>query len=326
METTKQNSPVDIGKKLTWLAIPSELAARIKGGSQGFAAMKKYFAAKNVDLFDRLVMEVITDLSDTSTTADPSAKSIDKVLALQTEVCEKVCHLRHQGIFPLVISGDHSSAAGISAGLRKAHSDERIGIVYIDAHADLHSPYTSPSGNMHGMSLAIACGLDHINQAKNSPNPQTIELWNDLKALAGKVPAVDPQDVVFCAVRDIEKEEEQAMLEHGMVNHSVKSIRQIGIKNVVSKIINDLSHCDRIYVSFDIDSLDPDEAPGTGTPAKGGLSLKEVIELCSLLIREKKVCCWELTELNPVRDMDEKTVANACQLILAVTEELLTYY
>jgi arginase len=242
------------------------------------------------------------------------------------ETCERVSQEVKKavkaGSFPIVLSGDHSSAIGTITGLKMAYPDKRIGVIWIDAHADLHSPFTTPSGNVHGMPLAALLGFDNLPFKKNNIDKATSDLWNQLKNLGGINPKVEADDIVFLALRDYEPEEGDLIVKNGIAVYTTQQIRSKGIENTCRKVLADLDSCDYLYISFDVDSLDPSVSKGTGTTAKGGLLEREMATLILGLFRLEEVICFEITEVNPTLD-NENTMAEAAFTILQkVTNEV----
>ena len=208
------------------------------------------------------------------------------------------------GLFPLVLAGDHSSAGGTIAGIKMAKPKSRLGVIWIDAHADIHSPYTTPSGNMHGMPLAVSLAQDNKDCKVHQPDADTIRHWEELKNLGKICPKVMPEDIVFIALRDTEKEEDYILKKLGLKVIPVSEVRKKGIEHVVRQTLLSLKQCDDIYVSFDVDSLDSNISRGTGTPVPNGLKEKEAEDLLASLMQNHKICCFEITEVNPTLDKE----------------------
>ncbi len=219
-------------------------------------------------------------------------------------VSQAVSNTLKSGLFPLVLAGDHSTAGGTIAGIRLAKPKNKLGVIWIDAHADMHTPYTTPSGNMHGMPLAAALDEDNLGHQVHSPDPKTIETWNKLKAVAKIKPMIKPEDIVFIALRDYEKEEESLIKQHGIKVIPVQEVRRKGVENVVRQTLQHLGKCDDIYVSFDVDSLDSSISRGTGTPVGNGLKEREAEDLMASFMQNRKICCFEVTEVNPTLDKE----------------------
>lgn len=307
--------------------VHSDLAGARQGASGGIDALIKRGLEKHSSYFEKYPAEVI--LHENEKLKEPSAfayaKYIDSVGQVIERIAQRICALRQDKFFPIVIAADHSSAAGTMAGLKLAHPDDEIGVVYIDAHADIHTPYTTPSGNMHGMPLAIATALDNDEEQINAISTQEREHWERLKALS-KVPAIKPENIVFCALRDFEPAEEALIKKHDIAVYDTQSITYIGIQKVCAQIFALLEHCQHIYVSFDVDSIDPLFIPGTGTPAHGGLSFEQALQLNLELIKNTKVCCWEMAEINPLYDKNNISSEYSFMILERVTQMLIKNY
>lgn len=288
------------------IEVRSEIGAGTRGASLGIDAIKiaaldfmssffVNFPSEQVETENRLLYEPVES---------PYAKRIKGVLTMYERVAESVANTLKSGLFPLVLAGDHSTAGGTIAGIRMARPKNRLGVIWIDAHADLHSPFTTPSGNMHGMPLAASLGEDNIDSQVHNPDPQTIEHWNKLKNVGKIFPKIHPEDMVFIALRDYEKEEEHIIRKHNIKVIPVQEVRRKGVENVVRQTLLHLNNCDDIYVSFDVDCLDSSISRGTGTPVSNGLREREAEDLMASFMQNRKICCFEVTEVNPTLDKE----------------------
>ena len=206
--------------------------------------------------------------------------------------------------FPVIISGDHSTAGGTIAGIKAAKPNSRLGIIWIDAHADLHTPYTTPSGNMHGMPLSASIAEDNEESKVHDIDEKTKKQWEQLKQFGKVSPKVLPEDIVFISLRDYEKEEKHLIDKYGMYVITTAELRRKGPENVVKAALRFLTECTDIYVSFDVDSLDSSITKGTGTPVSNGLKEREAEDLVSKFMQNRKICCFEITEVNPTLDKE----------------------
>ncbi|MFZ9849801.1 MAG: arginase family protein [Vulcanococcus sp.] len=241
------------------------------------------------------------EFGDGSTT--PHARHIETIARVMADAAALVTATLQQGRFPIVLAGDHSTAAATIAGIRRAYPEERLGVIWIDAHADIHSPFTTPSGNMHGMPLAIAAGHDNLSEAINDPDGLTRQLWRQLQELGGgDRPALDLRDLIYIAVRDTEPAEQVTLARHAIPVISTDQVRHEGAEAVARRCLGHLAEVDRIYVSFDVDALDSTVCKGTGTPVPGGLWAEEAQTILRRLLVDPRVCCWEICEINPHLD------------------------
>ena len=245
------------------------------------------------------------------------AKYIDALVPIYQEVCNKVSEVLRQNKFPIIISGDHASAGGTVAGIKNANPKKRIGIIWIDAHADLHSPYTSPSGNIHGMPLAAVLNEDNLKFDPGDVKDETKEQWEKLKRVGGHSPKAKPEDLIFIGVRDTEKEEDYLMETLKIKNYKPDELRDNGLQETLSEIREKLADCDVVYVSFDVDSLDSKTvSSGTGTPVENGLFVNEAKEILKNLMSWDKVIALEITEINPLLDDQKNKMAETALEIL----------
>jgi len=226
--------------------------------------------------------------------------------------------------FPIVLSGDHSSALGTISGIKAAYPDKRLGVVWIDAHADIHSPYTSPSGNIHGMPLAAAMSEDNMECKINDVFDETQQYWEAMKNIGVDGTKVTPNDVVYFGVRDTEAPEDQQIEKLGIKNYMVAEVRYRGLETCVNEALERLANCDHIYISFDVDSMDCDLISyGTGTPVPKGFDQHEIIAIINQITASQKVAALEFVEVNPLLDFKgNKMAETAFEVLDAVTKSL----
>jgi arginase len=233
----------------------------------------------------------------------PFAKRISKVLTVCTRLSKTVDATLSNKEFPLVLSGDHSSALGTISGIKNAFPEKRLGVVWIDAHADIHSPYTTPSGNVHGMPLAAALADDNLDRKINDLEEETNRAWEGLKNIGGEGPKVLHSDLVYFGVRDTEEPEEYAIEKNNIKNYRVDEVRYRGMDVCLAETLEQLAPCDLIYISFDVDSMDCDLiSKGTGTPVSKGFDQQEIKTIINKVIQSGKVACVEIVEVNPCLD------------------------
>ncbi len=301
------------------------MGAGTRGASQGFEGLKTAAAIKGSKVFDEFEVIPIKDENDSllKNISFPNAKRIQHIYEVLERVQNEVNNQLKKENFPVLISGDHSIAAGTIAGIKSAFPDKKLGVVWIDAHADIHTPYTTPSGNMHGMPLAASLGLDHVLPMGNQPQEEVIELWEKIKSLGGVTPKIKPENLAYVGLRDTEWQEDKAIKEMGIQKFSVDFLRQNGGKIAAKSILNYLVNCDLIYISFDVDVLDSNLSKGTGTPVPKGLYLREVINLISALSKNEKTCCFEIVEINPTIDNKGNSMA---EMGLEVLESFLSNF
>jgi len=252
------------------------------------------------------------------------SKRIEGLVEVFKSVGEQVNYLLRNQRFPLIIAADHASAGGTIAGIKAANPEKRIGVIWIDAHGDLHTPYTTPSGNMHGMPLATALNIDNLECQINTISTEEIDYWNKLKSIGVRGAKVSPEDLVFIAVRDTESPEDQLINRLNITNHTVDAIREKGRECIFEETVDQLKDCDLIYVSFDVDSMDPElTSHGTGTPVPNGLMPEEAKYFLTEFAKLDKVICMEFVEVNPCLDEKSNRMAEVTfDLLEATTAEL----
>ncbi len=311
-----------MAKKLNILTAMSELGAGTRGSSLGFEALRfaslkydrRFFPSRNVKhiktknelLYKKGTMEFAKRLDGIA----EMYKNIEKEVSASLKVQRPLA----------VISGDHSNAGGTIAGIKKAFPQKRLGVIWIDAHGDLHSPYTSPSGNVHGMPLGTALHSDNLANKNNDPGEETIWHWNEMK---GPNQRVRSSDLFFIGVRDTEQPEEKLMEAEGIPNITTDELRKMGVEAAARKALEHLRDCDFIYISFDVDSMDPSVSRGTGTPVEGGLSEEEARDLLLNLVEDERLICLETTEINPLLDLNGNSMGEtAFRVIKPVIEKI----
>lgn len=224
-------------KELKIIEVKSEIGAGTRGASLGVEAMKIASLDLNSDFFkqhESVEVENVNELLFDGA-KHSYAKFIDGVMIMEERVCLEVYETIFDEFFPLIMAGDHSTAYGTIAGIKKAHTKARLGVIWIDAHADIHTPFTTPSGNMHGMSLAMACGIDNFECKVNDPRGETLEYWEQLKNVGMPGPKIYPEDIVYIAVRDLEKPENYLINKYNINFIEVEEIKKLGADVVAKK-------------------------------------------------------------------------------------------
>lgn len=293
-------------KNIKIIEVPSEIGAGTRGASLGVDAIKIaaldfmsnffiHFPSEKIPTENKLLYEPIES---------PYAKRIKGIATMYDRVSRAVSETIRNQFFPVIISGDHSTSGATIAGIRMARPKSKLGVIWIDAHADLHTPYTTPSGNVHGMPMAISINTDNEECAVHTVDAETEKHWNYLKNIGKIAPKVLPEHVVFISLRDYEKEEKHLIEKYGMKAISAKEVRSKGPENVVRSVLRYLEDCTDFYVSFDVDSLDASISKGTGTPVGNGLREREAEDLISKFMQNRKVCCLEIAEVNPTLDKE----------------------
>jgi arginase len=203
--------------------------------------------------------------------------------------------------FPIFLGGDHSIAIGTVAGI-VGGAAVPVGLIWVDAHADFNTPETTPSGNIHGMPVAVLTGRGHA----------------ELVSLGHAGPKLRPQDVVMIGVRDVDTLEREALAQSGIGVYTMRDVDELGMATVARRALSRLSHVGEVHVSFDMDSIDPDVAPGVGTPVPGGLTFREAHLLMEILGDSGKIGSLDVVEINPILDVANRTAELAVEVVLSL--------
>jgi arginase len=295
-------------RTVTLIGVPLDLGAGRRGVDMGPSAFRV------AGLTERLrglgfTVEDAGDLpvkiAETQGPGDPRLKYLSEI----REVCEllrdRVADTVARGALPLVLGGDHSIAMGTLAGLAAHHrvKGERVGLVWFDAHADSNTPETSPSGNIHGMPLAVALGL-------GDPG---------LVGLGGAAPMVEGRHAALVGIRDVDPEERENVRRSGIGTFTMRDLDERGMRAVMEAAIARAgTGTAGIHVSIDLDAMDPSVAPGVGTPSSGGLSYREAHLAMEMLADSGRVISAEIVEANPVLDERNRTAAFGVGLLASL--------
>ena len=226
---------------------------------------------------------------------DGRAHHVDEIIRVAMDLAKVVADIERAGNISIVLGGDHSMAMGTLAGI--AHGGRRPGVIWMDAHGDSNTPKTSPSGNVHGMPFAVAFGL------AADPFP---------KELRG---SVDGHNGVLVALRSVDQAEKENIKAAGVTPITMADIDRLGMSGAMEKAIAVASKGDGIHLSLDMDAIDPDEAPGVGTPVRGGLTYREAQLAMEMLAASGKLRSLEIAEVNPILDQGNRTAALAVELV-----------
>lgn len=244
---------------------------------------------------------------------DPRARYLQGILKVSEALCQKVADLLEQGYLPLTIGGDHSCAIGSVAGVAQHLGDQSFGLLWVDAHGDLNTPETSPSGNVHGMPVSVALGAGPPELAR----------------LGGRNPKVGRGDVVHIGLRQLDPAEVRQLASEGHCYFSMSEIDAYGIHDVTLSALEKATqgYTRPIHFSFDLDVVDPREAPGVGTPVEGGLTFREAHLMMELIadarLRDGRpvLVGFDLVEVNPILDHSNRTANMAVGLAVSALEQ-----
>ncbi len=305
--------------KLKIVKVKSELGAGRRGASLGpDALLIADVAQASSDLWQLPMVEVeVYNKFLTGKLMFSYAKHINTISKIYENVAATVEQTLLEGHHPFILSGDHSNAGGTIAGLRNAYPDKKIGVIWIDAHADLHTPFTTPSGNMHGMPLAVSLGINNDEDKINNPSQFELDAWEQLKRAGSKkiCPKINPEDLLFIDLRDLEKQEWDVIQRLGIKYFTPPKRKELGIAAVVEEAMQYFAHHDLVYVSFDVDSMDVNVSKGTGTPVPGGLSVDDAMYIWKHLFGWEKTVAFEVTEINPLLDRENQMAESVLEII-----------
>ena len=239
---------------------------------------------------------VQTAVAEAAAVGDERLRYLGEILEACAHVADLVATARASAQLPLVLGGDHSVAIGTLGGMARAGGPG--GVLWIDAHGDLNRPETSPTGNVHGMGLAAAMGL----------------AGDEFESRAWRLPSVDPSRVALVGVRSLDEGERQLLGELNAKVFTMSDVDRLGIEHAIRESLERIRGPGFLHVSLDMDALDPDVAPGVGTPVRGGLSYREA-HLAMELIAESGFDSFEVVEVNPILDRENETAKLAVELV-----------
>ena len=289
------------------LGVPLDLGAGRRGVDMGPSAMRVAGLNARLEALGYRVEDlgnVAVEQPESSKVGPQNARYLKPIAATCRALADRVERAMRQGRFPMVLGGDHSVAVGTVNGVAAWHrrTGRRIGVIWLDAHTDMNTPETSPSGNVHGMPLACLVG--------SGPR--------ELTHLRGVSPVLDPRNVVLVGIRDVDLTERPVVRESGVTVFTMRDIDERGMRAVMTDAITIASRgATGIHLSLDMDGIDPDEAPGVGTPVRGGLSYREAHLAMEMLCDSRLLCSMEMVEVNPVLDVANRTAQLAVELALS---------
>jgi arginase len=286
--------------KLAIIGAPLDLGAGRRGVDMGpsairYAGLEARLAELGLASDDLGNVELV--VPEEVAEGDPHARFLDQIKAACEDVAERVRHARELGQTPLVLGGDHSVALGTLGGLAAASGAG--GVLWLDAHADLNTPANSPSGNVHGMVLGAALGLDRTAFSSDA--------W--------PLPAVDAARTVLIGTRLVDPGEKEAARAHGVRVITMSEIDRIGIERAMREALERVGGGGFCHVSLDLDVVDPEVAPGVGTPVRGGLSYREAHLAMELVAEAGVMSSFDVVEVNPILDRENQTAALAVELV-----------
>lgn len=297
-------------KQVSIIGVPMDLGQTRRGVDMGPSAIRYAGLTERIRTLGYTVHDegdIKVEIQERSIPKETAnLKNLIAVSDASEALAKKVEDTISRGCFPLVLGGDHSVALGTLAGVAKKH--QNLGLIWYDAHGDLNTAETSPSGNIHGMPLAASLGIGH----------------RSLTDIGGFSPKVKPEHVVIIGARDLDQGERELIREKGIRVYTMHEIDRLGMTTVMKETIDYLrEHTDHVHLSLDLDGLDPTEAPGVGTPVAGGLSYRESHLAMEMLEEADIITSAEFVEVNPILDEKNKTGDAAVALIASLLGERL---
>jgi arginase len=291
-------------RNLGIIGVPIDLGAGRRGVDMGPSAIRIADLEKHLEELGHKVVDygdLDVMIPETQKVGTGKLRYKQAILAACTELMNTVEKCLEEGRMPIVLGGDHSIAIGSVAGSTNwfARQGEALGLIWFDAHGDANTPETTPSGNIHGMSLAVALGYgDH-----------------ELVHLGGRAPKVQPRNTVLIGIRDIDTGEREFLKKSGVTCYTMRDLDERGMRDVLDEAIRLASDGTAgIHLSFDLDVLDPEDAPGTGTPVWGGISYREAHLAMEMFHDRANIVSMDLVEVNPVLDTQNMTGILAAEL------------
>src|SRR5512140_24722 len=285
------------------IGVPIDLGADRRGVDMGPSAIRYAHLQPKLEELGYAVADIgniEVPIAETCAVTDPKLKYIDCIVPMARRAAGAVATSLQAGHFPLVLGGDHSLSLGSIRGAAKV---KKLGLIWVDAHADFNTDATTPSGNMHGRPLAALCGLG---------DTRLTCLWDETPV------AVDPRRVAVLGARDLDPGEKLNLREAGVLVMGMEQIDRLGMVAAIERAIERVSRdTDGIYLSFDMDVMDPRHAPGVGTPVAAGLTQREGHVACELIGETGKLIGMDIVEVNPILDLQNMTGSLAVEFVLS---------
>lgn len=294
-------------QKISIVGVPMDLGVDRRGVDMGpsalrYADLNERLQALGHEVHDMGDLDVI--IPETRHFGDPKAKYLKEIADACTQLANLVLQIRQEGRTPLVLGGDHSIAVGTVSGVSECfrRSGKKIGLIWFDAHADFNTPDISPSGNVHGMPMAAIMGYGPV----------------ELTHMFGFSPKILPEHAVQIGIREVDPQERELVKKSGIRVFTMKEIDRRGIGAVMDEAVSIVSrNTDGFAVTLDADFLDPYESPGVATPVRGGADYREAHLAMEMIADTKKMVSFEITEINPILDVHNKTAHFGVELILS---------
>jgi arginase len=300
-------------RKIRVIGVPLDLGASRRGVDMGPSAVRVAGLEARLEALGHQVTDggnIRVEIAETQSSGSANARFLQEIADTCTRTAEEVFKTLEEGMTPLVLGGDHSLAAGSVSGVAEFYRrlNQKIGVIWIDAHPDINTPATSPSGNVHGMPLAALLGLGAGSGPDSGLGP--------LSHIFGYSPKISAENTVIIGVRDIDAAERENIRRAGVAEvYTMRDIDERGMRTVMEEALRAAGRGTAGYhVSLDMDWIDPEDAPGVGTPVRGGATYREAHLAMEILADHGRLLSFEIVEVNPVIDDRNRTADLAVEL------------
>ncbi len=291
--------------KIEMIGVPLDLGANRRGVDMGPSAIRIAGITEKLKHIGHEVRDqgdLAITVPEVQTIIDPRLRYLPEITKAATSLADSVSAALKHGSFPLVLGGDHSIAVGTIGGVARSlrARNEKLGVIWIDAHADMNTHETSPSGNIHGMPFAAVLGKGCV----------------ELVQVGGDYPKLDAENAVLVGARNLDITEQELVRDSGISVFTMEDIDQRGICPIMTEAIRlATQNTDALHVSLDMDAIDPQEAPGVGTSVRGGLTYREAHTAMEMIAACGHLCSMEVVEVNPILDVRNTTAEVAAELV-----------
>lgn len=293
--------------RVRMIGFPIDLGADRRGVDMGPSALRIADIDRKLEALGYTVVDegdIPVRNIEVQDMAEPKLKYLPEIAEMSAVLASRVESVLDDGDFPLILGGDHSMSVGSLAGIGahcKKHN-KTLGVIWIDAHADMNTAETTPSGNIHGMPVAIAMGIGHPS----------------LTSLGGDFPKLDPRNLAIVGLRSIDPGERDLIKELGVAAYTMFDVDKLGMYEIASRVLEDMARSvDHLHISFDVDGVDPSVAPGVGTPVPGGLTFRETHLFMEMISQVEAYASLEVAEVNPILDVRNSTAEFAADVVIS---------
>jgi arginase len=291
--------------RVRMIGFPIDLGADRRGVDMGPSALRIADIDRKLEALGYTVIDegdIPVRNIEVQEMADVKLKYLPEIAEMSAVLASRVESVLDDGDFPLILGGDHSMSIGSLAGIGAhcAKHKKTLGVIWIDAHADMNTAETTPSGNIHGMPVSVALGIGHPS----------------LTSIGGNFPKLDPRNLAIVGLRSIDPGERELIKELGVAAYTMFDVDKLGMYEIASRVLEDMARSvDHLHISFDVDGVDPSFAPGVGTPVPGGLSFRETHLFMEMISQVEAYASLEVAEVNPILDVRNSTAEFASDVV-----------